>query len=37
MKIVEEKLAGAVSEAKILGIGLGQLKDMLLLLYKETE
>jgi GntR family transcriptional regulator len=37
MKIVEEKLAGAVSEAKMLGIGLGQLKDMLLLLYKEVE
>lgn len=35
MKIVEEKLAGAVSEAKMLGIGIGQLKDMLLLLYKE--
>jgi GntR family transcriptional regulator len=35
MKIVEEKLAGAVSEAKMLGIGVGQLKDMLLLLYKE--
>jgi GntR family transcriptional regulator len=37
MKIVEEKLAEAVSEAKMLGIGLGQLKDMLLLLYKEVE
>ena len=37
MKIVEEKLAGAVSEAKMLGIGIGQLKDMLLLLYKEVE
>jgi GntR family transcriptional regulator len=35
MKLVEEKLAGAVSEAKMLGIGIGQLKDMLLLLYKE--
>jgi len=35
MKIVEGKLAEAVSEAKMLGIGLGQLKDMLLLLYKE--
>jgi GntR family transcriptional regulator len=35
MKIVEEKLAEAVSEAKMLGIGIGQLKDMLLLLYKE--
>jgi GntR family transcriptional regulator len=37
MKIVEGKLAEAVSEAKMLGIGLGQLKDMLLLLYKEVE
>jgi GntR family transcriptional regulator len=35
MKIVEEKLTEAVSEAKMLGIGIGQLKDMLLLLYKE--
>ena len=37
MKIVEEKLAQAVSEAKMMGIGIGQLKDMLLLLYKEDE
>ncbi len=37
MKIVEEKLAEAVSEAKMLGIGLDQLKAMLLLLYKEDE
>jgi GntR family transcriptional regulator len=37
MKIVEEKLAGAVSEARILGIGVEQLKDMLFLLYKEDE
>jgi len=37
MKIVEEKLAEAVSEARILGIGIEQLKDMLLLLYKEDE
>lgn len=37
MKIVEEKLAEAVSEAKMLGIGLDQLKTMLLLLYKEVE
>lgn len=37
MKIVEEKLAEAVSEAKMLGIGLDQLKTMLLLLYKEDE
>jgi GntR family transcriptional regulator len=37
MKIVEEKLAEAVSEAKMLGIGLDQLKAMLLLLYKEDD
>jgi GntR family transcriptional regulator len=37
MKIVEEKLAEAVSEARMLGIGVEQLKDMLLLLYKEDE
>jgi len=37
MKIVEEKLAEAVSEARILGIGVEQLKEMLLLLYKEDE
>jgi DNA-binding transcriptional regulator YhcF (GntR family) len=37
MKIVEEKLAEAVSEAKMLGIGLDQLKSMLLLLHKEDE
>ena len=37
MKIVEDKLSGAVSEAKMLGIGLAQLKDMLLLLYKEED
>jgi GntR family transcriptional regulator len=37
MKIVEEKLVEAVSEAKMLGIGLDQLKTMLLLLYKEDE
>jgi GntR family transcriptional regulator len=37
MKLVEEKLSGAVSEAKMLGIGLAQLKEMLLLLYKEED
>ncbi|MCJ7588735.1 MAG: GntR family transcriptional regulator [Candidatus Aminicenantes bacterium] len=37
MKIVEDKLSGAVSEAKMLGIGLAQLKNMLLLLYKEED
>jgi GntR family transcriptional regulator len=37
MRAVEEKLAGAVAEARLLGIGLPQLKDMLLLLYKEKD
>jgi GntR family transcriptional regulator len=37
MKIVEDKLSEAVSEAKMLGIGLAQLKEMLLLLYKEED
>ena len=37
MKIVEEKLAEAVSEAKMLGISIKDLKEMLLLLYKENE
>jgi GntR family transcriptional regulator len=37
MKIVEEKLAEAVAEAKILGISIDQLKTMLLLLSKEEE
>ncbi len=37
MKIVEEKIAEAVTEARMLGIGVEQLKDMLLLLYKEDE
>jgi GntR family transcriptional regulator len=37
MKIVEEKLAQAVSEAKMMGIGVGQLNEMLMLLYKEDE
>jgi GntR family transcriptional regulator len=37
MKAVEEKLAAAVEEAKLLGIGLGDLKEMLVLLFKERE
>jgi DNA-binding transcriptional regulator YhcF (GntR family) len=37
MKIVEEKLAEAVSEAKMMGIGLEQLEDMLKLLFKEVQ
>jgi GntR family transcriptional regulator len=35
MKLVEDKLSGAVDEAKLLGIGLAELKEMLVLLYKE--
>jgi GntR family transcriptional regulator len=37
MKLVEEKLAGAVEEAKLLGIGLADLKEMLVLLHGEKE
>jgi GntR family transcriptional regulator len=37
MKIVEEKLAEAVSESKILGFSLEELQQMLQLLYKEDE
>ena len=37
MKIVEEKLAEAVSEAKMMGIGLDYLEDMLRLLFKEDQ
>jgi GntR family transcriptional regulator len=37
MKLVEEKLAGAVEEAKLLGIGLAELKEMLVLLHGEKE
>jgi GntR family transcriptional regulator len=37
MKAVEEKLAAAVEEAKLLGIGLADLKEMLVLLFKERE
>ena len=35
MKLVEEKLAAAVTEAQILGIGLEELEEMLQLLYRE--
>lgn len=35
LKIVEEKLAEAVSESKALGIELEVLREMLVLLYKE--
>ncbi len=34
-KIVEDKLSDAVIEAKMLGISLDELQEMLLLLYKE--
>lgn len=35
VRIVEEKLAGAVAEARLLGIELPELAEMLALLYKE--
>ena len=35
MKLVEEKLAGAVAEARLLGIGHKALREMLRLLYEE--
>jgi GntR family transcriptional regulator len=37
MKIVEEKLAQAVGEARVMGIGIEQLVEMLQLLSKEDE
>jgi len=37
MKLVEEKLAGAVAEARMLGIGHKALREMLRLLYEEEE
>ncbi len=37
MKIVEEKLSEAVEEARLLGIGLPELKEMLILLHKEKN
>jgi len=37
MRIVEEKLAEAVSEAKMLGMDIKQLEEMLSILYKEEE
>jgi len=36
-KIVEDKLSDAVTEAKMLGISIDELQEMLLLLYKEDE
>jgi GntR family transcriptional regulator len=37
MKVVEEKLGAAVTEARLLGIGPGELSDMLRLLYEEES
>ena len=37
MKIVEEKLGEAISEAKMLGISIEELKEMLGILYEEEE
>ena len=37
MRIIEDKLNEAVTEAKILGIGLDEIKVMLDLLYNEEE
>jgi GntR family transcriptional regulator len=37
MKVVEEKLATAVDEARVLGIGLDEISDMLRLLYEEER
>ncbi len=37
MKIVEDRLSEAVSEAKLLDIHLDELKQMLILLYSEVE
>ena len=37
MRIVEDKLAEAVSEAKMLGMNINELKEMLSILYKEEE
>ncbi len=37
MKLVEEKLSAAVAEARMLGISLGELTEMLQLLYEEER
>ena len=37
MKLVEEKLSQAVEEARILDIGIGDLREMLTILYGEEE
>ncbi len=36
MKLVEEKLAAALSEAELVGLGVGELTEMLQLLAEET-
>jgi len=37
MKVVEEKLAAAVAEARLLGVGLDELTEMLTLLHTEDR
>ncbi|MBD3413830.1 MAG: GntR family transcriptional regulator [Candidatus Aminicenantes bacterium] len=37
MKMVEDRLSEAVAEAQLLGINLDELKEMLMLLYKEDK
>jgi GntR family transcriptional regulator len=37
MKIVEEKLVSALEEARLLGVGIGELTEMLRLLYQEEQ
>lgn len=37
MRIVEEKLSEAISEGKMVGIGIEELKEMLELLYEEED
>ena len=37
MKLVEEKMSEAVDEARLFGITLGELREMLTLLFKEKD
>jgi hypothetical protein len=37
MKLVEEKLAAAVAEARVLGVGLDELTETLRLLFMEER
>ncbi len=37
MKIIEDKLSGAIAEARLLGISYTELQTMFKLLYEETE